>query len=425
MLDAAEWGHDRAGAGAAAAGEDRDVAGRAFEDDREFVLRGVDEDQVDVVLPGEQDDVGARLGRRVCGDAGRDASPAELAPARRQHRVLGRHVLAILQQPDEQELAGRAARERLRDQDQLVETVEVAGDGHDRAPARPSVGTGQSGILAQDRLLELLQAHARLDPEFVHEQRPRTPVDLERLRLSAGAVERPHQRRSERLPVGVLAHEGLQLGDQFGVPAQFQIGLQPTLERSQAKLLKAEDLGLEERLRGEVCERGPPPQRERVSQERRRLRGRGRSGLLDEPLEAKQVELIGGDLQEVPVLTRDDRLARRNRLAQAGDVVLERVRRRPRRAGAPELVDQAVGRDHLVRMREQDREERPLACAAECEPAPVVCNLQRAEDPELHVVAGSSARAQWSLSGSAHPPKAGSVNRHEDKRILCRRAAKS
>jgi hypothetical protein len=54
-----------------------------------------------------------------------------------------------------------------------------------------------------------------------------------------------------------------------------------------------------------------------------------------------------------------------------------------RRLLTPELVDQAVARDDLVRPHEQDGEQRTLMRAADPEPAPVSEHLERAEDAEL------------------------------------------
>jgi hypothetical protein len=45
-------------------------------------------------------------------------------------------------------------------------------------------------------------------------------------------------------------------------------------------------------------------------------------------------------------------------------VHLDRVRRRLGRLLAPQLVDQVVARDDLVRPQEQEREERALFAAA-------------------------------------------------------------
>ena len=48
------------------------------------------------------------------------------------------------------------------------------------------------------------------------------------------------------------------------------------------------------------------------------------------------------------------------RLPQLGDVDVDGLLGRRRRRLAPELVDQALARDELVRMQEQDRQDEPL-----------------------------------------------------------------
>ena len=50
---------------------------------------------------------------------------------------------------------------------------------------------------------------------------------------------------------------------------------------------------------------------------------------------------------------------------------------------APELVDEPLGRDRLVRPQEQQRQQRALVPAAERHGPLPVEDLERAEDPEL------------------------------------------
>ena len=52
----------------------------------------------------------------------------------------------------------------------------------------------------------------------------------------------------------------------------------------------------------------------------------------------------------------------------------------------PERVDQPVGGDDLVRMQQQDRQERALLRAADIELATVLEHLQRTKNPEFHAV---------------------------------------
>ena len=101
----------------------------------------------------------------------------------------------------------------------------------------------------------------------------RLAVGLERLRLATAAVQREHQVLGELLTRRVLRHEVLQLGHDVAVPAGREVGLQPHLHRLQALLLEPRDLGGSERLGREVGERRSAPQRERLAQDVRGLRG--------------------------------------------------------------------------------------------------------------------------------------------------------
>jgi hypothetical protein len=56
----------------------------------------------------------------------------------------------------------------------------------------------------------------------------------------------------------------------------------------------------------------------------------------------------------------------------------------PRRALAPEGVHDPIGGEHLVRVEEQEREQGSAAAASERDGAPLVEDLERAQDAELH-----------------------------------------
>jgi hypothetical protein len=101
-----------------------------------------------------------------------------------------------------------------------------------------------------------------------------------------------------------------------------------------------------------------------------------------EELEAAQVELAAVHVEEIAGRPRDERLGP-ERLAELRDEVLERGRRRSRRVLAPQVVDQAVGRDHLSRPQEQDRKQRALLLATQRQGFPAGEDLERTEDPEL------------------------------------------
>jgi hypothetical protein len=75
---------------------------------------------------------------------------------------------------------------------------------------------------------------------------------------------------------------------------------------------------------------------------------------------------------------RDERLP--ELLAQDGNVVLDDLLRRLRWVVTPELVDQPLGRDDLVRVQEQKAEQRSLASTPNRKAAPVLADFEWTED---------------------------------------------
>jgi hypothetical protein len=238
-------------------------------------------------------------------------------------------------------------------------------------------------ILAEDRLLEAPQLGAGLDAEVVDQRASRVAVDVERLRLAATAIERQHQLATRAFAERVLGHERLELPDELGVTARLQVGVHTVLERGEPQALESGDLRSREVLVREVCERRPTPHRERLAKpSRRALRGRF-ARLGNDLLEARAVELVRLDAQQVARLARDESpLA--ELLAQARDVDLDALGRRARRPLRPQVIDQPRSRDDLVRMQQQDREQRALLSRPEVQRAPVLDHLQRAKEPEFH-----------------------------------------
>ena len=142
---------------------------------------------------------------------------------------------------------------------------------------------------------------------------------------------------------------------------------------AEAQLLEAPDLEARERLGGDVVERRPAPQRERLA--RRRLG--------DQALEAVGVDLSAAKPQLVAVPAGDDLgavAADAERLAQLRDVDLHhlvggRRRRLPHRA-----VDQRLGRDHGALVEGQHRQERPRLAGADRDGPVVDGCLHRSEN---------------------------------------------
>jgi hypothetical protein len=70
--------------------------------------------------------------------------------------------------------------------------------------------------------------------------------------------------------------------------------------------------------------------------------------------------------------------------AQRRDVALDRLRRGSRRSVTPELLDQPVARDRLVRPQEQQRQQLALQSGADPHCPTPVEHLEGPKDPELH-----------------------------------------
>jgi hypothetical protein len=109
------------------------------------------------------------------------------------------------------------------------------------------------------------------------------------------------RRRSQR----VAGDKRLQLGYEVRVAAEREVGLDALFERRQLQFVQARDLGLCERLVGEVGQGGTTPEGERPAQLLRRVLGLplGASApcLLEHALEAVCVDLAWLDREDVSV----------------------------------------------------------------------------------------------------------------------------
>jgi hypothetical protein len=147
------------------------------------------------------------------------------------------------------------------------------------------------------------------------------------------------------------------------------------------------NLSLRERLVREVSKRLAPPQPQRRAQPLLRA---GRVAARQRPpplstqrLELNRVDLPGRGHQPVgPPLRHDHTGAQR--LPQLRDIHLNRLGRGPRGPLTPQLIDQAVNRDHLATVQHQDSQQGPLLRRAERQRLAVPRHLQRPKYPEIH-----------------------------------------
>ena len=260
-------------------------------------------------------------------------------------------------------------------------------------PPTPS-GGGQALVLAEDGRLEVLQLAARLDAELLDQHLARIPEGPKRLRLPPGAVERQHPQRSQALAKRVLGDQYLELRRRLGRPAKIELGLDPPLDRSEAKLVQPRRDRPHRGDLGEVGECRAAPERERLRQPgggSGRIAGLTRGHRLrDEPLEVGQVEVVGADRQHIAVAPRRDRVAAQ-RFAQLRDVALDQVGRGLGRIVVPDTVDQPLGRDRSVCLGEEERQQDALPRPADRDRIAVDEDLERPEDPELSCHGGTGA----------------------------------
>ena len=138
-----------------------------------------------------------------------------------------------------------------------------------------------------------------------------------------------------------------------------------------AELLEARDLTLRPWLVPELGEREASPQCERLL----------RSTFGHQRLEAGRVELVGLEPERIPRWTRGDPVLTQL-LSQLRDVDLQGSLRGLRRPVAPERVDQPLARQDLVRVQQEDGEER-ARLAAQGEGPSVGHDLEWPEDLEV------------------------------------------
>jgi len=115
----------------------------------------------------------------------------------------------------------------------------------------------------------------------------------------------------------------------------------------------------------------------------------GASGLQN-TVDVNWIPGLGVDADQIPRLLGHNHAGRHRRvpiwledLSEPRDVDVHRVRGARRRLGPPQVVDQLLGRHHLVDVDEQQRQHRPLARGPERDGRPASGGLEGAEEPEL------------------------------------------
>ncbi|HET6601516.1 MAG TPA: hypothetical protein VFG57_06085 [Gaiella sp.] len=235
----------------------------------------------------------------------------------------------------------------------------------------------------QDGALEVTQRSARLEAEIRDGRLTGRAIRGKGVSLPFGAIEGQHQLAAGTLAERMCCHELLELVDQLPVAAGGEVGVDPPLEHIEAKVLESRRLGERPLLARELGQRLAAPQRERFAQGRRHLLRVTALPIRGEPAEPKQIEVAGIDPEAIARGSRLDRLLPQ-RLSKLGNVRLQDLGRRRGRRSTPEVIDQPVARDELVRAEQEHREERSWLRRVERDDATFVDHLDRSEDPELH-----------------------------------------
>jgi hypothetical protein len=190
------------------------------------------------------------------------------------------------------------------------------------------------------------------------------------------------------LPERVLRHSGLEIRDEVRVPAQGELGVHHGLEHGQPPLLQVPDLGLGERLVGKVRQRRPAPEVERLAEGRRgalEIERHAPATLRRELLEPVKVALSRAHVQPVRAGLRLQPPFAAERSTKRRDLVVDHGVRGRRRGLTPELLDEPIARDQLIRAQQQQRQQGALSPGSNRKRAAAVSDdLERATQAELH-----------------------------------------
>ena len=346
-----------------------------------------------------------------------DVHPRSAPPGVATH-LLGQPALAdarLAGDEDQPSLSGQRLVERGHQRGELMlASDEGVPRGSELRLARR--GEVEAWVLAQDRLLELAQLPSRLDSEPVDEGAAGVLIRGQCLRLSPRSVQGQHELAAQALAQRMLGDQRLELAH-HAAAAQRQVGLDAIAHRIEPALLQPRDLGLRKRRKRQVRQGRAAPQRQRLAEALAGRRGRAlrklRTTLADQALEAVQVQGVGLDPEDIAGRPGDEQTAVRiEQLAQRRDIELHELGRGRGRPLAPELVDDPIARHDLVRVEQQQRQDRPLLRRPELDRHTLDHRLERAEKPELDHLTSDPNRAQLlavvhgSNPASGRPPPA-------------------
>ena len=182
-------------------------------------------------------------------------------------------------------------------------------------------------------------------------------------------------------------HQGIDFSRQLTVHAEQQIRLDAVLRGRQPRFLEPDDHRGGEAGAGELGQRRPAPQAERLAQPARRARRvlpvQRRTSLRHQLVKAGGVQGTGRNLQGIAPAARADAIVAQGP-AEPGDLDLETVAVRELLA-LPHLVEKLIGGHRMAACQRQGGEECLGSQPADVQgPAIVPDHFERPEDPELH-----------------------------------------
>ena len=285
-------------------------------------------------------------------------------------------------------MARRDDGDRRRDGDQRT-----ACDEREPACTSPTIQrhdgppSAERGVLRQDEPLKLLQLGTWLDGQFLDEQGARGAVDLERFGLATCAVEGKHQLPTRPLPQRLPVDQCAQHRERFFLASERDQPVRPIGLSRGSELVEPADLGLRERFEAKVGECVASPEGERgrqrplclsiaVAVEERPSLGR-------EPPELDSVQLAGPEAKEIAAANGLDPVCTEG-LAEPGHVHLDALRGVRRASRPPQLLDDPVYRERLVRVDGKQREKRSFSAGSDGHLAAVVHDCERPQQAHLH-----------------------------------------
>ena len=255
-------------------------------------------------------------------------------------------------------------------------------------PDRRRCGCGrrQPWVVGEDRLLDVPQRRAWLDPQLVGEQHPDAAERRQRVGWAASLVQRSHQQSPGTLPIRVGLDERLELADASLTLATVELSLGRVFDDGHPQFDEALHLARRHRTLGNTVVRLAAKRFVHIPQHADGHLGVATAQRLarrcDQPGDSRRVDLDELGIQSVPAIALGDR-RRTDGPTQPQDVSLQRLARRRRRTRRPQRIHQHVHRNPLTQARRQCGEQR-LFRPSQPHHRVAIEQLHGAEDTHLH-----------------------------------------